>query len=207
MVGKMKNESIIREALISNTTRLIGEGGFEKSTTNAIVHDGASVPGIKLNEVYIYRIFGSKERLYAEVFSELDDELFTTVGKALDIFERRDVALRDRLRILFDRIWRFLLGNEIKTRCYVRYFYSMYYREKSHRDHRKKLDAAAQRFAPAFTKECNVRALIHTVFMTMLDFAIQVHNGDLEDNEENAYHIFDLVYQSLVSYFREDLIN
>ena len=101
----MKNESVIREALISNTTRLIGEGGFEKSTTNAIVHDGASVPGIKLNEVYIYRIFGSKERLYAEVFSELDDELFTTVGKALDIFERRDVALRDRLRILFDRIW------------------------------------------------------------------------------------------------------
>ena len=69
--SKMKNESIIRTALIENTTRLIGEGGFEKSTTNAIVHNGTSDIGIKLNEVYIYRIFGSKERLYAEVFSEL----------------------------------------------------------------------------------------------------------------------------------------
>ena len=182
----MKNESIVKEALIENTTRLIGEGGFEKSTTHAIVHDGASVHGIKLNEVYIYRLFGSK---------------------GLDVFENKDVAFFDRLRLLFDRIWRFLLGNESKTRCYVRYFYSVYYREKSHRDHRKKLDAAAQRFAPAFVEGCNVRAVIHEAFMTMLDLAIQVHNGDLEDNEENAYHVFNLAYQSMRSYLREELRN
>jgi AcrR family transcriptional regulator len=201
----MKNETIIREALIKNTTRLIGEGGFEKSTTNAIVHDMTHAPGIKLNEVYIYRIFGSKERLYADVFAELDTELFATVAEALDVFERKDIEFRERLSIVFDRLWRFLLGNEIKTRCYVRYFYSTYYREKSHRDHRKKLDAAAQRFAPAFTKESNVHALIHAVFMTMLDFAIQVHNGDLEDNEDTAYHVFNLLYHSLYCYLREDL--
>ena len=205
--SKMKNESIIRTALIENTTRLIGEGGFEKSTTNAIVHDGTSDIGIKLNEVYIYRIFGSKERLYAEVFSELDDELFSTVGAALNVFERKDLAFRERLRLLFDHLWRFLLGNEIKTRCYVRYFYSMYYREKSHREHRKKLEAAAQRFAPAFNADCNVSALIHAVFMTMLDFAIQVHNGDLNDNEDTAYHVFNLLYHSIYSYLSEDLKN
>ena len=203
----MKNESIVKEALIENTTRLIGEGGFEKSTTHAIVHDGASVHGIKLNEVYIYRLFGSKEQLYAEVFAELDTELFAMVSKGLDVFENKDVAFFDRLRLLFDRIWRFLLGNESKTRCYVRYFYSVYYREKSHRDHRKKLDAAAQRFAPAFVEGCNVRAVIHEAFMTMLDLAIQVHNGDLEDNEENAYHVFNLAYQSMRSYLREELRN
>ena len=203
----MKNESIVKEALIKNTTRLIGEGGFEKSTTHAIVHDGASVHGIKLNEVYIYRLFGSKEQLYAEVFAELDTELFAMVGKGLDVIENKDVAFFDRLRLLFDRIWRFLLGNESKTRCYVRYFYSVYYREKSHRDHRKKLDAAAQRFAPAFVEGCNVHAVIHEAFMTMLDLAIQVYNGDLDDNEENAYHVFNLVYQSMRSYLREELRN
>ena len=196
----MKNESVIREALVANTTRLIGEGGFEKSTTNAIVHDGVGIPGIKLNEVYIYRIFGSKEQLYAEVFSVLDQELFTTIGHFMVVLEQNGGDFQGALKELFEKLWKFLLGNEIKTRCYIRYFYSAYYREKSMRDHRKLLDNAAKRFSFVFKKESNVNALIHETFMTMIDFAIQVHNGDLEDNEENAYHIFNLLYHSWYSY-------
>ena len=64
----MKNESVIKEALIENTTRLIGEGGFEKSTTKAIVYDGISVPGIKLNEAYIYRILVAKSSFTLKFF-------------------------------------------------------------------------------------------------------------------------------------------
>lgn len=196
----MKNRDVIREALIENTTRLIGEGGFEKSTTKAIVYDGVNAPGLKLNEVYIYRIFGSKEQLYAEVFADLDHELFSVVGDALDIFGRKDLTFPEILRQLFDKLWRFLLGNEIKTRCYVRYFYSTYYREKSLRSHRKLLDHAAERFAFVFKDECNVNAIIHESFMTMIDFAVQVFNGDIEDDEDNAYHIFNLLLSSWRSY-------
>ncbi len=203
----MKNESVIREALLKNTVRLIGEGGFEMSTTKAIVYDGISIPGIRLNEVYIYRIFGSKESLYAEVFSGLDTELFATVDQTFADFERSKLSLRESLYGVFIKLWRFLLGNEIKTRCYLRYFYSAYYKEKSRRAHRKELDAAVRKFAVAFKKESNVRALLHATFMTMLDFSIQVYNGELDDNEENAYHIFNLLYHILYPYLDPSVLD
>lgn len=203
----MKNERVIREALLDNTVRLIGEGGFERSTTKAIVYDGVSLPGIRLNEVYIYRIFGSKELLYAEVFSRLDMELFATINQMFADFERSELSQRERLYRIFMKLWRFLLGNEIKTRCYVRYFYSAYYKEKSRRNHRKELDATVQKFAVGFKKESNVRALLHASFMTMLDFSIQVYNGELEDNDENAYHIFNLLYNILYPYLEPSLLD
>ena len=49
-------------------------------------------------------------------------------------------------------------------------------------------------------------SLIHTTFMTMMDFAIRVYNGDLEDDEDNAYHIFNLLYYSLSSYFAPEVL-
>ena len=202
----MKNESVIKEALIENTTRLIGEGGFEKSTTKAIVYDGISVPGIKLNEAYIYRIFGSKEQLYAEVFSSLDREVAEVVGSVAQIFEQKELVFIDAIREVFDRIWRFLLGNEVKTRCYVRYFYSAYYREKSMREHRKVIDHAAEVFSFAFKSEANVNAIIHESFMIMLDFAVQIYNGDIEDDADNAYPIFNLIYHTWHSYLNPKIV-
>ena len=74
-VPEMKYETEIRELLISNTIHLIAEGGFEKATTKELTHCGGDLPNMKMNEVYLYRIFGSKENLYDEAFVRLDREL------------------------------------------------------------------------------------------------------------------------------------
>ncbi len=197
----MKNGDVIREALLSNTIRLIGESGFEKATTKAIVSLGIDDPDIRLNEVYIYRLFGSKELLYAEAFFVLDAELFATIRNSVKNFFENPLPFRDRLHQFFNRIWRFLLGNEFRCRCYVRYYYSSYFREQSLRNHRRLLYDHEDFFSPIFKEESDVISLIHTTFMSMMDFAIRVYNGDLEDTEENAYHIFNLLYNSLTSYF------
>jgi hypothetical protein len=107
----------------------------------------------------------------------------------------------------FDRLWRFLLHNEYRCRCYVRYYYSAYFREQSMREHRRLLYAMEEYFTPLFKEESDVVSLIHTTFMTMLDFAIRVYNGDLENTEDSAYHIFNLLYDSLSSYFNPNFIN
>ena len=89
----MKREVEVRELLISNAIHLIGEGGFERATTKEIAYCGGHLPDLKMNEVYIYRIYGSKERLYEAVFNRLDHELFDAFQsgiKAVGGFESRD---------------------------------------------------------------------------------------------------------------------
>ena len=202
----MKNGEIIREALVENTIRLIGNFGFEKATTKAIVNDGVYIPGIKMNEVYIYRLFGSKELLYAEAFSLLDKELFDCFRNAAELYTQNNNPFRERMQELFDGIWYFLLQNEERCRCYVRYYYSAYFRESSMRAHRKILQERTKLLSPIFKEESDVAALVHAAFMTMLDFAVSVFNGDIENNESNAYHIFNMLYNSWSCYFKDTIV-
>lgn len=196
----MKNGEIISEALINNTIRLIGGYGFEYATTKAISHDGISLEGIKMNEVYIYRLFGSKEKLYAQAFAVLDNELFAFINQAVNDLES-EKTFQDRMYVFFCRVWHFLIRNEDRCRCYVRYYYSAYFEGESLRNHRKLLADERKNFEPIFKKESDVISIIHTTFMTMMDFAIRVYNHDLEDNESNVKHIFYLLYNSLTPYY------
>ena len=82
----MKNERIYRETFINNTIRLVSEGGFEMATTRAISGDRKEVTGVKLNEAHIYRVFGTKENLFAETFAMLDNELITVIKGGLSDF-------------------------------------------------------------------------------------------------------------------------
>ena len=100
----MKNGDVIREALIENTIRLIGDGGFEKATTKGIVSLGIKDPNIRLNEVYIYRVFGSKDLLYSEAFAVLDNELFAMVRRITQNFFADPRPFRDRMQYLFNRL-------------------------------------------------------------------------------------------------------
>lgn len=202
----MKNGDAIRNALVENTISLIGNGGFEKATTKAIVSLGIDDPSIKLNEVYIYRVFGSKELLYAEAFSVLDTELFTRVRNAVAQSFYIEGTFRDRMQSLFDKMWEFLIGNECRCRCYVRYYYSAYFREQTMRNHRKHLSTQKEFFATIFKEESDTVTLIHNTFMTMMDFAIRVFNGEIENDEENTYHIFNLLYYSLTPYFDPEVV-
>lgn len=196
----MKNGDIIREALIGNTIRLIGEEGFEKATTRAITTDGLEVPGIRFNEVYIYRLFGSKEQLYATAFAELDAELLTRLQSISQDTQQLKGTRREKLCLAFDRMWRFLLQNEARCRCYVRYYYSAYFAGEPMRAHRRLFAEYKKLFPGMFRPESDVVAILHTTFMTMMDFAIRVFNRDLEDTANTADHIFLLLYTSMTPY-------
>ena len=200
----MKNEAVLREAFLTNTIRLIGECGFEKATTNAIAHDGIQIPGISTNEVYIYRLFGSKVHLYEEAFASLDNELFSHLHDLLRTWDREGKTMEENFQTIFRSVWRFLLGHEHRCRCYIRFYYSAYFQGEPLRRHRKRLNEQRAYFAPVFKEESDVIAIVHTVFMSMLDFANRVFNHDIEDNEENAYHIFLLLFSSLTPYLRTE---
>ena len=64
----MKYENEVKELLIHNAIHLIAKGGFENATTKDLALSGGNLPGLKMNEVYIYRLFGSKESVYEAAF-------------------------------------------------------------------------------------------------------------------------------------------
>lgn len=203
----MKNGEDLKRALIGNTIRLIGECGFEKATTKAISFDNIDLGEISPNEVYIYRLFGSKTKLYEVAFFELEEELFFCVRSVFKNFFMREGTFEEKFHTAFLELWRFLLGNEVRCRCYVRFYYSSYFKGDVLRQHRSLLKTHSVFFEPAFREESNILALIHTTFMTMLDFAISVYNKDLEDNEDTSYHTFLLLFGSLKPYIKSELLN
>jgi hypothetical protein len=99
--------------------------------------------------------------------------------------------------------WSFTLRNEARCRCYVRYYYSIYFKGESLENHRRCFEGIVSGITPLFKKEADVYSVLHSVFVTLLDFSIRVYNGDLEDNENNRTHIFNVLYRIMSAYFRK----
>ena len=121
----MRYETEIKELLIENAIHLIAEGGFEKATTKELTHCGGQLPDFKMNEVYIYRFFGSKEKLYETAFVRLDAELLQAFKNGVELVGGFDGERKKKLSEFFALAWNFILGNEERRRCYVRYYYSI----------------------------------------------------------------------------------
>ena len=199
----MKCEAEVKELLINNTIRLIAEGGFEKATTKELTHCSGDLPNCKMNEVYIYRLFGSKEDLYDATFARLDAELFYAFKQGVKSVGGFDQDESKRLYEFFLKAWRFILGNEFKCRCYIRYYYSIYFKGASLEAHKKLFEEVIADLAPFFKEEADVASIMHSVFTALFDFAIRVYNGELEDNEINRPHIFNVLYCMMMTYFKE----
>ena len=198
----MKQEAAVRNLLIGNTIHLIAAGGFEKATTKEITHV-ATLPDVKMNEVYIYRLFESKQNLYETAFVTLDTELMQACKRGVEAVGGFQTDTKVRMYEFFNSAWRFVMRNEERCRCYVRYYYSTYYRGGAVENHKKNFRSVVAEFAPLFKEEADVSAIMHSVFTTFLDFAIRVFNGDLEDSEINRPHIFNVLYSMMATYFKD----
>ena len=158
-----------------------------------------------MNEVYIYRLFGGKERLYEAVFKRLDAELFSAFHNGVEAVGGFEENTKDHLYEFFVRAWNFILGNEERCRCYVRYYYSIYFKETSLENHKKLFAEVVAEMSPLFKDEADVVAILHSVFTAMFDFAIRVYNGELEDSEINRQHIFNVLYCMMMTYFKDSV--
>ncbi len=199
----MKREAEVKELLISNAIHLIAEGGFEKATTKDLTFCGGNLPDLKMNEVYIYRIFGSKENLYETAFQVLDNELFYAFRHAILENGRFEQDMPKKLYVFFLKAWSFILRNEERCRCYIRYYYSNYFKGRARENHRKLVLGVINEISPLFREEADVEAIMHSVFTAFLDFGIRVYNGDLEDNEINRPHIFNVLYCMMMTYLKD----
>lgn len=199
----MKHENEVRQLLIDNTIHLVAMGGFERATTKEVTFCGGSLPDLKMNEVYIYRLFGSKEDLYAQAFLYLDKELIAAIRAGARMAESFEEHTKEKLYRVFTTAWEYITHNEENCRCYVRYYYSVYFKGKSQERHLELFEGMIARLRPIFKDGADVVAILHSIFTAMFDFAIRVYNGELENSAENQDHIFHVLYCMLATYLKK----
>jgi glycosyltransferase involved in cell wall biosynthesis len=127
-----------------------------------------------------------------------------------DVIEKNRLRFDERIRLAEDyefflKVWRFILSNEKRCRCYVRYYYSIYFNGDSVLAHKKLMEQIVAQIAPIFKEEADVHSIMHSIFTTFLAFAIRVYNGELEDNEINRPHIFNVLYCMAMTYFKDSV--
>ena len=186
----------IRSQLIDGTIRVIARDGLDKASAKQI----ESETGI--NVVYIYRCFRDKEDMFAQVFLGLDHELIDQILTALPVMELPSLSVEKRCRLLFEAIWRFLLGNSEKCLCYIRYYHSRYFQEYSSKAHQAAYRPIVAKFSEMFLEEANVWMLLNHILNVMLDFAVKVFHGDVPNDEDTSEHVFRLIYYSIRPYFK-----
>ena len=199
----MKREAEIKTLLINNTIHLIAMGDFEKATTKELTHSSGDSLGIKMNEAYIYRLFGSKENLYEAAFIYLDNEIFYAFRRGIEAVGGFAQDFKDKFYQFFLLAWEFILANEKYFKFYVRFYHSIYFKEHSLQSHKKLFERLAAEMAPFFKEEADVVSILHIVSSALLDFGIRVYNGDLEDGDINTPHIFNVLYCMMATYFKE----
>jgi len=199
----VKHEAKIKEILIRNAIHLIAEGGFEKATTKGLTHNAGDLPDMKMNEAYIYRFFGSKENLYEAAFLCLDNELFYAFRHGVEAVGGFEDNTKERLNQFFLMAWQFILGDEDRCRCYVRYYYSIYFKGHSRETHNKLFESMIAEMAPIFKEEADVVSILHSVFTSLFAFGIRVYNGELENSDINRPHVFNVLYCMMATYFKD----
>ncbi len=193
----------VKQTLINNTVQLIAEGGFERATTRAIALGSTPQHGVKLNEAYIYRLFGGKEELYREVFSLIDQNFSSEICKFIDDNEGLGVDARTHLYPIFNKVWNLFMTYEMPLKCYIRYYHSSYFKEESIAIHGRNFKKVVDKFTMLFREEADVSEIMHSVFMSLLNFAVRVYNGILENRPDNVEHIFNVLY-CITSYYLKD---
>jgi AcrR family transcriptional regulator len=188
-----------RETLIARTVRVIATEGLDKTTTKAIV------TGTGINEVYIYRLFVDKEDLLSKAFAHVDEELLSCLLKGIKNTGILTNELKNDCKDFFLRVWRFLLENTDVCRTFTRYYYSPYFARYSMDEHKARYAPVISAAKNVFRSDADVWMLICHALNVMLDFAIKVIDGSFADNRETADHIFNLLYNSVKSYFSEQI--
>lgn len=192
----MKQDDL-RQALIDGAIHVIAQNGLDKATTKAISNSTG------INEVYIYRLFENKEKLFEKAFEHLDKQLLDKSLLHIDVMYMREMDYETRCRIYFLAMWRFLVGNQDEILMYVHYYYSPYFKKYSVETHKQRYIPLINKFKNAFKGEADVWMILNHILNVMLDFAVMVHNDEMPKEDIYTEHVFRVIYRSIEQYFRK----
>ena len=193
----MKGPKGMKQKLLESTIKVIGNNGIEKATTKAICKDA------ELNEVYIYRLYGSKEQLFIDVYSFLDEEFVNSLLKNFDILVDDSLDNNTKWKKYVYEILEFILGNYDKAMTYIYYYYSKYYSSYPVAKRAVRYKKAYEKFGGLILKEdVNIGELFSQLLDIVFTSVLKVFRGE-EDKEVMKKRVYKLIYVIIKDYLKD----
>lgn len=159
-----------REALMDAVVRLTARGGIESVSVRTIIAEAEGVG----TDTYLYRLFGSKEKLLSDTFLREDKKLAMETERRSAVLWEENLPLESRLRYLWNGVWRFLTESHTEECLFLtRYYYCALFEKNTLRDHRAVWTPLAEKWQLFFPRADTAR-LAENFYSAMLTAAFQV---------------------------------
>lgn len=184
-----KNE--MRTAFICATIKVMANEGIDKTTTKRISETAGG-----LNEVYMYRIFDNKERLYKEAFLAASKKLHNKFLKLIPLLDKGNINNEDKWWFVITGFWNYIQKYQDESKCYLQYCYSPYYHKEATQEHKEQYQDILRALEGTFPEGANIELLYNYIFNTVLCFACKELNNETRD-VEMVQKVYELIYVAL----------
>ena len=174
---------------MNSAMRVVARDGLENTTTRKIA-DAA-----ELSESHIFRMFEGKDNLLRQTFNRAEITLCDMVRAALRSLQELELDHDLSSRILFRRVWAFLLGQPDLTCFYIRYYYSGFYASHA-QTHLEVWNPLTEELEKHFPEEAHANIFTEHLLTLLVGSASKVIQGVLPDTEATAEQIFHLAVLS-----------
>lgn len=178
--------------------RIVSKNGVENLSTRAII---AEADGVS-TDVYLYRLFGSKENLLLQTFLREDRKLIEEIQKRAEVMREVSLPFEDRLRHLWHSVWLWLTSAHPETCLFLsRYHYSSFCGEQAKQGH-VALCLPLTEASSALYPGVDVGRMLDSAIGMMLATAFQVCSGRTPDDgtaAESGYRMM----EGLFTFYRK----
>lgn len=190
------NAEYMRIKLIKSTIHTVSQVGIDRATTKLLATNA------RLNEVYIYRIFGGKEELFEQSFLYIDKQFAAHLLKCFKTVIGSPDTIKTNFRKMFSQIWDFSLNDEEKCSFFIRYYYSRYYSESCGNKRKKLYSKVMLLIKNIFNEETDPWWLFNHMLDVIFASAVKVLRGEIPNNLQTEENIFSLLYAALESHLK-----
>lgn len=185
-------------ALMDAVVRLVSKNGVENLSTRAIVAEAEGVG----TDVYLYRLFGSKENLLLQTFLREDRKLIEEVLRRIDVLREISLPFADRLRHLWHSVWLWLTSAHPETCLFLaRYYYCSFCGEQAKLEHTALCAPLVEKCSSLYPG-VNVSRMLDSAMGMLLATAFQVCSGRTPDDgtaAESGYRMM----EGLFAFYRK----
>lgn len=186
----MKTEDM-RLTLIHSAIHTISEAGIDRATTKLLATTA------RVNEAYIYRIFGGKEELFEEAFLYIDKQFASHLLKCFKTVVGKSDTIKSAFRKLFSQVWDFALNDKERCSFFIRYYYSRYYSIDYSKTREKLYSKVILLIKDIFKADANTWWLLNHMLDVVFSSAVKVLRDEIPNNEQTEEKIFLLLYAAL----------
>lgn len=190
----------MRQVFIDSAVRVVARDGMEKTTTKAIASEA------KLNEAYIYKCFSGKDELLSAALHMEDINFVALLQNTLPVMHTPGLSWKERLYILWEKSWSFILDKPADCSFYIRYYYSASCCTHAYETHMACYRPLIERAGKYFKPGTYMDMLVHQIFSTMLFFAARVLNGEMENSEKTTAWAFEQIYSFVVPNVKAEIL-